>query len=137
MKTSELIARVEKDFDCIDGFRGAFCDHDGKLTPYVAYAAAAQDEDTLTGWLLDNVFDPLKAAGAEKLYWRYEQKIEHSAVIPLSEDEAKEWGSPFRPNCFSRIYTRIVALDADGNPISIADEIKPEGVPCKELENEK
>ena len=136
MKTSELIDRVEKDFDCVAGDRKAFCDHNGKLTPYVVYAATSSNESSLTQWLLDNVFVPLKEAGAEKLYWRNEERIEHYTHTPLSEKESKEWDMAFRPNSTNKIYTRIAVFGRNDIPIRISGEIKLEGELCKELEDE-
>ena len=139
MKTNELVDRVERDFDCEVGDQMASHHFPDAKTchPYVVYAAASRDEGSLTEWLLINVFDKLRDAGAKKLYWRSDEKIEHRTVIPLSEDESKEWGFPFRPNSTNRIWTRLLALGCDGEPIRITSEIKIEGEIMKELGHEE
>ena len=136
----KAIEFAEKNFECIDGPQMAWFTPDGfddRLT-YVVYAAAGGSDDALNKWLIDNVLKPLLALGGKRLYWRLEYKVKEYMEYPATED--KETGTkaedfPDLPiyGGVHRIYTRIVVLDDDNNPITIDDEIKLEGECMKEL----
>ncbi len=125
MTMNSLEKYAYDNFNCMPGPSCAYFEipqresEDVRVT-YVAYAALGSGRNKVEAWLLENVLVPLKkrAGSGARLYWR--QSIELTEVSP------SRW----------RVYTRLAVLDKDLEPVVIDDMVKPEGEPCKDLDNE-
>ena len=139
--TKDLINYVEGLFDCEIGPSTGYFDIGPERNIYVTYAAISNTEKSLVDWFAKNVFDPLLALGGKKIYWRFNEKIEYFQEEPPSSDE--DLADFFA--CFpdskpysgrERLYTRLVAVDANNKAIKIDQKIKFDGQMIEEIEHE-